>query len=120
MSPSVPDIKKILRLYKQLLRYSNSLKYTNKPFYEDRIRAEFRKHRGEKDPEVISFQYQVSCCPCLIIASGKRGSFSCGLPDFSEGTPLSVAKEARLKTIRHRCPRLPGLGLILLLPIIYN
>lgn len=49
----------ILALYKKLLRYSNSLKYTDKSYYCARVRGEFGKNRNILDNSVIHFQYQV-------------------------------------------------------------
>jgi len=45
-------------LYKKLLRYSNSLKYTDKNYYLDRIRGEFWRNRELTDKEEIHFQFQ--------------------------------------------------------------
>lgn len=47
-------------LYRQLLKYSRELKYTNKDFYIRQIQAEFRKHQFETDQKICKQQYNVS------------------------------------------------------------
>lgn len=59
MNPTIPDARAVLKLYKQMLRYSNSLKYTDKEFYMQKIRNEFIKQRELTEPQEITFQYQV-------------------------------------------------------------
>lgn len=65
MSPAAVQVagsvtkQNILQLYKKLLRYSNSLRYTDKDYYLARVRGEFWKNREITDPEEINFQFQV-------------------------------------------------------------
>jgi len=54
------EVRLVLSLYKKLMRYSNSLKYTDKDFYARRIRTEFNKYRNSRDSNEINFQYQVT------------------------------------------------------------
>lgn len=49
----------VLTLYKKLMRYSNSLKFTDKDYYCARVRGEFRKNRQVADNSAVQFQYQV-------------------------------------------------------------
>ena len=49
-----------LRLFKQLLRYSNTLRYTDRDFYLSRVRHEFNKNKQLTDPKDVHFFYQVS------------------------------------------------------------
>lgn len=50
----------VLRLYRQLLKSSKKLKYTNKNFYVRQIQAEFRKHQNETNEETCKKQYEAS------------------------------------------------------------
>lgn len=43
-------------IYKSLLRYGNTLKYSNKDYFYRRIRFEFEKNSLLKNPEEINFQ----------------------------------------------------------------
>ncbi|CAG2175124.1 unnamed protein product [Oppiella nova] len=48
-----------LRLFKELVKYSNELIYTDRHFYLNRVRQEFRKHRELTAEEDIDFFYRV-------------------------------------------------------------
>lgn len=50
----------ILNLYKQLLRYSNKLTYTNKDYYLRRVKDKFRANQNLTDSNDIEFYYMVS------------------------------------------------------------
>lgn len=52
--------QEIIRLYRNLLRYGNQLKYTDKSFYLQRIREEFHRNRGLKTKEDIEFNFKVN------------------------------------------------------------
>lgn len=54
-----------LRLFKQLLRYSQTLTYTDRHFYLSRVRHEFDKNKCLTDPKDIEFFYQVSDGPLV-------------------------------------------------------
>jgi len=43
-------------LYKQLMRYGQNLKYTDKAFYFRRIRSEFENTRSITDPKIIKLK----------------------------------------------------------------
>lgn len=45
-----------VRLYRALLRYGNSLQYTDRSYYRRRIRFEFEKHRVVTEPEEVGLQ----------------------------------------------------------------
>lgn len=51
--------KGVLKLYRDLLKYGNSLKYTNKGYYKSRIRQEFLKNAHMESQEQIEFQISV-------------------------------------------------------------
>lgn len=50
----------ILRLYKELLKYSTELKYTDKVWYQRRVREEFRKNKNLTELEDIKFYVKVN------------------------------------------------------------
>lgn len=49
-----------LSLYKQLLRYSEELQFTDKDYYRREIRNQFEKYRHITEEEQIQLQFQVS------------------------------------------------------------
>lgn len=56
---SGPTRTQVLRLYKDLLRYGENLKFTDKVYFKNRVKDEFLSGRSEKDDKVIDFLYQV-------------------------------------------------------------
>lgn len=52
--------RKVLYLYKDLLKYGKRLQLTDKEYYTQRIRSEFKKHKDLENPQDIEFQYKVS------------------------------------------------------------
>ncbi|KAJ3642899.1 hypothetical protein Zmor_025647 [Zophobas morio] len=48
----------VLKLYKNLLRYGQELKLTDKDYFCERIRYEFRKNRGLQEQSDISFNFE--------------------------------------------------------------
>lgn len=48
----------ILRLYKDLLRYGENLKYTDKAYFRYRIRKSFKENRNIIDQQKIELQLQ--------------------------------------------------------------
>ncbi|XP_068898977.1 mitochondrial ribosome and complex I assembly factor AltMIEF1 [Tenebrio molitor] len=48
----------ILKLYKDLLRYGQGLRFTDKDYFCNRIRREFRKNRELGDESEISFNFE--------------------------------------------------------------
>lgn len=52
----------ILKLYKDLLRYGETLQHTDKEFYVKRIKKEFKKNRSIEEPSEINFNYKVGHC----------------------------------------------------------
>jgi len=58
-SSAVVSRTAVLTLYKKLLRYSNSLQYTDKDYYCARVRGEFWKNRNLTDKQEVNFQLQV-------------------------------------------------------------
>lgn len=55
----VPNTTQILRLYKDILRYGQQLKYTDKNYFYNRVQIEFKKNKDLNDTE-ITFNYKVS------------------------------------------------------------
>lgn len=49
----------ILKLYKDIIRYGQQLKYTDKEYYFHRVRQEFRRNKHLEDVNQISFNYNV-------------------------------------------------------------
>lgn len=49
----------VVHLYRRLLKYGNQLQYTDKNYFKNRIRAEFRQHKELKDAEKIEFEVKV-------------------------------------------------------------
>lgn len=49
---------KVLKLYKDLLRYGENLKYTDKLYFRYRIRKNFKQNRHLIDQAEIDFQLQ--------------------------------------------------------------
>ena len=47
-----------ISLYRQLLRYGEKLYYTDKQYFNERIRDEFVKHRNLSDNKLIEKQFQ--------------------------------------------------------------
>ncbi|XP_076671315.1 mitochondrial ribosome and complex I assembly factor AltMIEF1-like [Andrena cerasifolii] len=48
----------ILKLYKDLLRYGENLKYTDKRYFRHRIRQSFKENKQLADQTEIDFQLQ--------------------------------------------------------------
>lgn len=62
---NTPKPSQVLRLYKELLRYGQDLKYTDKPYFYRRIKQEFRKNKSLSENEEILFNFEV--CIDLIL-----------------------------------------------------
>lgn len=56
---SASHSKKVLQLYRQLLKYGNQLQYTNQNYFKNRIRTEFRQHKELESPTEIEFEVKV-------------------------------------------------------------
>ena len=50
----------ILNLYRQLIRYSRKLEYTNKDYYLRRVKQKFRDNQELTDANEIEFSFKVS------------------------------------------------------------
>jgi peptide chain release factor len=55
-----PTPKQVLRLYKHLIKYGNQLKLTDKAYFHQRIRKEFKVNKSLTSPEDISHNFLVS------------------------------------------------------------
>lgn len=49
----------VLSLYRRLIRYGQQLQLTDKPYYQRRVRSEFRRNRDLTDPVAIDFSIKV-------------------------------------------------------------
>lgn len=54
-----PTGQQVLRLYKNLLKYGNQLQLTDKWYYMNRIRNEFKTNKKLKSAEEIEFSFKV-------------------------------------------------------------
>lgn len=71
---SATTSKQILQLYRDLLRYGKQLKFTDKTYYTDRIRAEFKRNKNLQSEADIEFNIKVNIHSfikfvCIIIYS---------------------------------------------------
>lgn len=57
---SAIEATKIIRLYRDLLRYGNQLKFTDKNFFKNRVREEFRTNQSLNSATDIEFYFKVS------------------------------------------------------------
>lgn len=55
----IPTRTQILKLYKHLHRYSNSLQFTDKKYFMRKVRAEFRDAKTLENPKDIEFAFKV-------------------------------------------------------------
>lgn len=55
-SPSALEVKK---LYKEILRYGQKLQYTDKEYFFQRIKKEFKTNKALDDETQINFNYKV-------------------------------------------------------------
>ncbi|XP_011338623.2 uncharacterized protein LOC105280095 [Ooceraea biroi] len=46
----------VLKLYKDILRYGETLRFTNKKYFQYRIRTAFKDNKDLMDEETIDFQ----------------------------------------------------------------
>ncbi|XP_018058638.1 PREDICTED: uncharacterized protein LOC108693934 isoform X2 [Atta colombica] len=49
----------VLKLYKDILRYGETLKFTDKKYFRYRIQTAFRTNKDLSDETAINFQLQV-------------------------------------------------------------
>lgn len=54
-----PKTNQILKLYKDLLRYGQQLKLTDKDYFCDRIRSEFHKNKSLTEESEINYNFEV-------------------------------------------------------------
>ncbi|XP_051176554.1 MIEF1 upstream open reading frame protein isoform X1 [Leptopilina boulardi] len=50
--------REVLQLYKNLLRYRQNLKYTDKDYFTSRIKKIFRQNQCLGDEKIVKFQIQ--------------------------------------------------------------
>ena len=61
----------VLKLYKDILRYSNQLIYTDKEYFINKVKNEFRNNKDLTDQSDIEFFYKVSLLNNLIVYKSK-------------------------------------------------
>ncbi|XP_071630049.1 mitochondrial ribosome and complex I assembly factor AltMIEF1-like isoform X2 [Temnothorax longispinosus] len=52
----------VLRLYKDILRYGETLRLTNKKYFRYRIQTAFRNNKNLSDEATIDFQLKCTTC----------------------------------------------------------
>lgn len=52
--------REVLSLYKRLLRYGETLKFTDKKYYNFRVKGAFNKNRALENPKDITFHIEVN------------------------------------------------------------
>lgn len=70
---SKPTPRDILKLYRDLIRYSKNLNFTDKDYFLFRVQDEFRKNQQIGKPEAIEFCYKV--CEWFIIIKYFKASY---------------------------------------------
>ncbi|XP_068084193.1 mitochondrial ribosome and complex I assembly factor AltMIEF1 [Anabrus simplex] len=55
---SVITSQSVLNLYRNLIRYSKTLKYTDQKYFLKRIRVEFKKNKDITNSEDLKFHYE--------------------------------------------------------------
>ena len=72
--------QEVLKLYRELINYSKTLKYTDKDYYLTRVKKEFIQNKHLESEEEISHQYNVCMhdthCYYLLIYFFKLFSLS--------------------------------------------
>ena len=58
MKINLPSKQQTLSLYRNILRYGQSLEYTNKEYFYKRLRGEFKRNKNLPEDK-INFYYQV-------------------------------------------------------------
>jgi hypothetical protein len=58
---STPTGRQVRQLYRDLLRYGRQLQFTDKDYFANRIRKEFKQAKDIEKAEDIIFYFQVSC-----------------------------------------------------------
>lgn len=56
---NIPSKGQILKLYRDLLKYGKQLQLTDKAYFENRIRSEFKQNKNIVKEDDIVFQYEV-------------------------------------------------------------
>lgn len=59
--------REVLRLYKDLVRYSKTLKLTDPVYFKRRVSADFRDNKSLLDAKEITFAFQVTFTTHLCI-----------------------------------------------------
>lgn len=57
---STPTGRQVLQLYRELLRYGRQLQFTDKGYFANRVRKEFKQAKDIEKAEDINFYFQVS------------------------------------------------------------
>lgn len=59
--------REVLQLYRAILRQGRTLRYTDGDYFRRKVRQEFRRWKGTKDPAEIQFQIEVGLQTSLCI-----------------------------------------------------
>ena len=84
--------RNILELYKSLMRYSEKLQYTDKNFYQNRVRQEFNKNRTLNSQSDVEYFYNVCLYLFFIIIVSNIMFFF-----YTERTRISFTETSSLK-----------------------
>lgn len=57
----VPTSRRVLLLYRQILKQGKTLQYTDYDFFRRSVRREFEQQKDEVEIKVIKEQYEVQC-----------------------------------------------------------
>jgi len=59
--------REVLQLYRAILRQGRTLRYTDGDYFRRKVKQEFRRWKGTKDPAEIQFQIEVGLPTSLCI-----------------------------------------------------
>lgn len=58
-NPVIVSRSSVIRLYKDLLRYTKQIQYSDKEYYINRVKSEFRSRKNLSEPKDIEYYYMV-------------------------------------------------------------
>lgn len=58
-NPVIVSKTSVIRLYKDLLRYTKQIQYSDKDYYINRVKSEFRSRKNLSEPNDIEYYYKV-------------------------------------------------------------
>ncbi|XP_024081606.1 MIEF1 upstream open reading frame protein [Cimex lectularius] len=54
----LPKTSEVLKLYRSLLRYGQTLQFTDKNYFKNRVTSEFKRNKVLSDEKGIKFYYE--------------------------------------------------------------